>query len=58
MTGRALYVLRDGLAFAEREYACAEMIDQTSRQQEQRAYWAGVIERLRAEIDARWGKSA
>lgn len=50
MTGRALFLLRDGLAFAEREYALAEFIDQTSRQQEQRAYWAGQIERLRAAI--------
>jgi hypothetical protein len=45
--------LRRQLARAEQEYACAEMIDETSRQQEERARWAGEIERLRAEIDAR-----
>jgi hypothetical protein len=28
-------------------------IDETARQQEQRAYWASQVERLRAEIEAR-----
>lgn len=52
MSGRRTDILRGTLAFAEREYALAEFIDQTSRQQEQRAYWAAQIERLCAEIEA------
>lgn len=64
MSGPLLDLLRD-LARAEQEYACAEMIDETSRQQSERAYWAGEIERLREAIEQRdegwsgvWEKSA
>lgn len=50
MTRAATLKLRHQLARAEQEYACAEMIDQTSRQQQERARWAAEIKRLHAEI--------
>ena len=53
MTRAATLKLRHQLARAEQEYECALYIDQTSRQQEERAYWASQIERLRAEIEQR-----
>jgi hypothetical protein len=46
----ALAQLRGELAFASREYACAEMIDETRRMQEQRRVWSGRIKRLEAMI--------
>jgi hypothetical protein len=45
--------LREELAMAEQQFMCAEFIDQTSRQQSERAFWAKEIDRIRAEIEAR-----
>jgi hypothetical protein len=53
VTGWTLYDLRELLDLAEQEYALAEFIDDTRRQQAERAYWAGEIKRLRAAIEER-----
>jgi hypothetical protein len=45
--------LRDELAKAEQEFACAEMIDNTDRMYRERERWAVEITRLRMEIAAR-----
>jgi hypothetical protein len=45
--------LRDELAIAEQEFACAEYIDNTDRMMRERERWAVEITRLRLEISQR-----
>jgi hypothetical protein len=53
MTDRRTDILRGTLAFAEQEYACAEMIEDTDRMHREREYWAACVAAIRAEIACR-----
>jgi hypothetical protein len=46
----ALAQLKGELAFCEREYTAAEMIDNSWRMHQERAYWRSRIARLKALI--------